>query len=228
MADKRRWAVPAVVLLVLICLVGLIYRLETRHSGGPQASASQPVVHVASGASQDNMYVFFSPGGKPTDAIVDQINQARSTLHIQAYQFTSAPIAEAVVNAQKRGVQILVVLDPSQEGERYHVAQFLYNAGIPVYIDHKHAISHNKIMLIDGRAILTGSFNFTKAAEHSNAENLVILVDKPSLYAGYEKNFQTHLRHAEKYQGHVTSTPEPSPSRSQRQARPSRQPASTR
>ena len=102
---------------------------------------------------------------------------------------------------------------PAREGERYHVAQFLYNAGIPVYIDHKHAIAHNKIMLIDGRAVLTGSFNFTKAAEEKNAENLLILQDKPDLYAAYEKNFQTHLRHADKYQGRPAQA-EQSPSRS--------------
>ena len=197
MADNRKWAAPAVVLVVLIVLVALIWRWESRR-GGTRASASQPTVHVRPAASQDNIYLFFSPRGSATDAVVDQINQARDTLHIQAYQFTSAPIAEAVVNARKRSVQILVVLDPSQEGERYHVAQFLHNAAIPVYIDRKHAIAHNKIMLIDGRAIITGSFNFTKAAEQSNAENLLVLLDKADLYAACEKNFQTHLRHSDK------------------------------
>jgi phosphatidylserine/phosphatidylglycerophosphate/cardiolipin synthase-like enzyme len=228
MADNRKWAVPAVVLIVLIFLVVLVYRLETRRGSGLQASASQPAVHVAAAASQDGVYVFFSPGGRPTDAIVDQINQARSVLHIQAYHFTSAPIAQAVVNAQKRGVQILVVLDPTQEGERYHIAQFLYNASIPVYIDHKHTIAHNKIMLIDGRTIITGSFNFTKAAEEKNAENLLILLDKADLYAAYEKNFQTHLRHADKYQGLAQTPAEQTPSRTPRSNRPNRQPAPAR
>ena len=228
MADNRKWVAPAVVLIVLVVLVGLIWRWETRR-GGAGTPASQPAVRARPAASQDNIYLFFSPRGNATDAVVDQINQAKSTLHIQAYQFTSAPIAEAVVNAQKRGVQILVVLDPSQEGERYHVAQFLYNAAIPVHIDRKHAIAHNKIMLIDGRTIITGSFNFTKAAEQSNAENLLILLDKPDLYAAYEKNFQTHLRHSDKYEGRRTQTPaEQSPTRSQKSSRSSKQPAPAR
>lgn len=227
MADNRKWAAPVVVLIVLIVLVVLVWRWETRR-GGTRAPASQPTVHVRPAASEDNIYLFFSPRGNATDAIVDQINQARNTLHIQAYQFTSAPIAEAVVNAQKRGVQILVVLDPSQEGERYHVAQFLFNAAIPVYIDRKHAIAHNKIMLIDGHTIITGSFNFTKAAEQSNAENLLILLDKPDLYAAYEEKFQTHLRHSDKYEGRRTQAPAEPPSRSQRPNRSGRQPASAR
>ncbi len=229
MADNRKWVVPTVVLVVLVALVWLGWKWTDLRQGGVRASGSQPVVHVRPAASQDNVYVYFSPKGNGTDAIVDQINQAKATLHIQAYQFTSAPIAEAVVNAQKRGVKIEVVLDPSQEGEHYHVAQFLYNAGIPVYVDHKHAIAHNKIMLIDGQTIITGSFNFTKAAEQSNAENLLILVGKPDLYAAYEKNFQLHLRHADKYEGYPSRPAESPPAKSQHPSRPSsKQPAGTR
>ncbi len=228
MADNRKWAAPAAVLIVLVLLVGLAWRWENLRQGTARAPASQPVVRVRPAAAQDNVYVYFSPRANATEAVVDQLNQAKSTLHIQAYQFTSAPIAEAVVGAHKRGVKIEVVLDPSQESERYHVAQFLFNAGIPVYIDHKHAIAHNKIMLIDGQAIITGSFNFTKAAEQSNAENLLVLIGKPDLYAAYEKNFQAHLRHADRYEGRPTRPAEASPGRSQRPSRSSRQPAGAR
>ena len=230
MADNRKWVAPAVVLVVLVVVVGVIWRWETRR-GGSRASVSQPTVHARPAARQDNIYLFFSPRGNATDAVVDQINQARNTLHIQAFQFTSPPIAEAVVNAQKRGVQILVVLDPSQEDERHKVAQFLFNAAIPVYIDHKHSngIAHNKIMLIDGYTIITGSFNFTIAAEQSNAENLLILLDKADLYAACEKNFQTHLRHSDKYEGRRAQAPaEPPPSRSQKPSRSGKQPAPAR
>lgn len=226
MASNRKLVFSALTLVVLIVLVGLIWRRESGREAAP-ATATQPAVRVVSVASQDGIYLFLSPRGNTTDAIVEQIDQAKSSLHIQAYQFTSAPIAQAVVNAHKRGVQILVVLDPSQQSERYQVAQFLHNAGIPVYIDHKHAIAHNKIILIDGRTILTGSFNFTKAAEQSNAENMLVLVDKPEIYGGYEKNFQSHLKHSEKYQGRTTQ-PEQGSGKSQRPNRTSRQPAPAR
>jgi phosphatidylserine/phosphatidylglycerophosphate/cardiolipin synthase-like enzyme len=233
MPNNRKWAISAVTLIVLIALVAWIWRWENQRSKGTQAAASQPVVHVHPAGSEDGIYVFFSPSGRATDAVVDQIKQARSVLHIQAYMFTSTPIATAVVDACQRGVQIIVVLDPSQEGERYHGAQFLYNHGIPVYIDHKHehehGIAHNKVMLIDNRTIITGSFNFTNAAESANAENLLILLDKPDLYAAYERNFQTHLRHSDKYQGRPTAPAEqPAPSRSQRSGHTNRQPAPVR
>ena len=56
--------------------------------------------------------------------------------------------------------------------EKYSSADFLANQGVPVVIDANHAIAHNKVMVIDGETVLTGSFNFTKAAQEKNAENL--------------------------------------------------------
>jgi len=230
MADSRKWAAPVVILGVLVVLVVVAWRWQVRRDVGPQGPASQPVVRTRAAASQDGIYVYFTPGNKATSAIVEQVHQARNLLHIQAYMFTSPPIAEAVVAAHKRGVQIIAVLDPSQQSDLYHAATFLYNAGIPVYIDRQHKLAHNKIMLIDGRVIITGSFNFTKAAEQSNAENLLILVDKAEAYAAYERNFQTHLRHSERYEGRPTQPPRdrPAPSRSQRTSRSTKQPAGAR
>src|SRR2546430_13072224 len=100
---------------------------------------------------------------------------------MQAYSFTSAPIAKALVEAHKRGVKVLAVLDTSNETQKYSAATFLVNAGIQTLIDDQHAIAHNKVMVIDSATILTGSFNFTKAAEAKNAENLLVLTEAPAL-----------------------------------------------
>ena len=75
------------------------------------------------------------------------------------------------------------------------------NAGIPTYIDAKHAIAHNKIMIIDGTTLITGSFNFTKAAEERNAKNLLVVRGNAELVKKYIANFQEHLEHSEKYKG---------------------------
>lgn len=122
--------------------------------------------------------VFFSPKGGCTEAIISEINQAKTEILVQAYSFTSAPIAKALVNAHKRGVKVQTVLDKSQQSKKYTSATFLTNAGIPTYIDGSHAIAHNKIIVIDKIKIITGSFNFTKAAEEKNAENLLIISSK--------------------------------------------------
>jgi phosphatidylserine/phosphatidylglycerophosphate/cardiolipin synthase-like enzyme len=119
---------------------------------------------------------------------------------VQAYSFTSAPIAKALVDAEKRGVKVQVILDRSQRTEKYSSADFVQHAGIPTYIDAKHAIAHNKIMIIDGKTVLTGSFNFTKAAEENNAENLLVIQDL-ALATKYTANWQAHLQHSEPYLG---------------------------
>ena len=93
-----------------------------------------------------------------------------------------------------------VILDKSQRTEKYSSADFVAHAGIPTFIDAKHAIAHNKIMVIDGRTILTGSFNFTKAAESNNAENLLVIKDI-ELARKYTENWKVHLQHSETYQG---------------------------
>jgi len=123
------------------------------------------------------MTVCFTPGGNCTALIVQALNTAKRTVLVQAYSFTSAPIAKALLDAHKRGVQVQVILDKSQRSEKYSSADFLANQGVPTMIDANHAIAHNKVIVIDGEIVLTGSFNFTKAAQEKNAENLLIIRD---------------------------------------------------
>jgi phosphatidylserine/phosphatidylglycerophosphate/cardiolipin synthase-like enzyme len=72
--------------------------------------------------------IYFSPKGGCTQAIIHQIDNAKSEILIQAYSFTSAPIAKALLNAHKQGVKVEVILDKSQRKEKYTSATFLANA----------------------------------------------------------------------------------------------------
>jgi phosphatidylserine/phosphatidylglycerophosphate/cardiolipin synthase-like enzyme len=153
---------------------------------GPQASIPEGI------------QVHFSPGGGPTAAVVEALDHATNTILVQAYSFTSAPIAQALVEARRRGVQTTVILDASQRTEKYSEADFLAHNDIPTLIDERHAIAHNKIIVIDGYVVITGSFNFTKAAEEKNAENLLVIND-PALAARYAENWRAHAAHSEPY-----------------------------
>ena len=144
--------------------------------------------------------VYFSPKGGCTEAVVKELAAAKSTVLVQAYSFTSVPIAKALVDAYKRGVKVEVILDKSQKGEKYTSADFVIHAGIPTKIDSKHPIAHNKIMVIDGQTVITGSFNFTKAAEEGNAENLLV-IRGPDLAAKYTTNWKAHAEHSDPYEG---------------------------
>jgi len=152
-------------------------------------------------SAADKIEVYFSPSGGCTEAVVSNLNGAKSNVLVQAYSFTSVPIAKALVDAKRRGVTVQVILDKSQRTEKYTEADFLLHEGVPTFIDGKHAIAHNKIMVIDGATVLTGSFNFTKAAESSNAENLLVIFD-PKLASKYAANWQVHFKHSERYAGH--------------------------
>jgi phosphatidylserine/phosphatidylglycerophosphate/cardiolipin synthase-like enzyme len=142
--------------------------------------------------------VYFSPNGGATQAIIKEINDAKSEILAQAYSFTSTPIAKALVDAHKRGVKVEAILDKSQRKAQYTSATFLANMRVPTFIDDHHAIAHNKIMIIDKTTVITGSFNFTKAAEESNAENLLIIRSK-ELANLYIDNWMKHKEHSEPY-----------------------------
>ncbi len=151
------------------------------------------------GSIPQGVAVYFSPHGGATGAVVNALEQATNTVLVQAYSFTSAPIARALVDAQRRGVKVQVILDRSQRTEKYSEADFLKNEGVPTLVDAQHAIAHNKIMILDGYLVLTGSFNFTKAAEENNAENLLVIND-PVLAKQYLENWQAHESHSEAYE----------------------------
>jgi len=126
---------------------------------------------------EGHVKLYFTPGDSPTAAIVETLDKAKESIHVQAYSFTSPPIAAALKRAHDRGVSVKVILDKSQKTEKYTSATFLTHAGIPVWIDSKHAIAHNKVMIVDRTIVITGSFNFTQSAEERNAENLLIISD---------------------------------------------------
>ncbi len=175
---------------LITSLLFLLVAPGCRAQDAPQGQQAQTLPPIA---------VYFSPNGGCTEAVVKEITAAKATILVQAYSFTSVPIAKALVDANKRGVQIQVILDKSQRTEKYSSADFVLHAGIPIFIDAKHAIAHNKIMVIDGATVVTGSFNFTKAAKTSNAENLLV-IRSPELAAKYAANWHAHLEHSEKYE----------------------------
>lgn len=139
--------------------------------------------------------VYFSPEGGATEAIVREVRRARKTIHVQAFSFTSLPIARALADASVRQVSVVVVLDKSILQEPHAAVETLARAGISRLIDSEHSIAHNKVMVIDGETVITGSFNFTSAAEHHNAENLLILRDR-DLARKYEENWNLHRSHS--------------------------------
>ncbi len=136
--------------------------------------------------------VCFAPPMDCAGVIAGEIGRAQRELLIQAYGFTDPRVGAAILAAHARGVVVSVILDRSNRADRRSLAPLLQAAGIPVRADLKAAIAHNKVMVIDRRRVITGSYNFTRAANTRNAENLVVLQDPPTV-ALYAANFDRRL-----------------------------------
>lgn len=172
-------------------------------SSAPDATAKESLPaalrtpHTVNAAG--SIEVAFSPKGGGAELVIKAIKEAKKSVQVQAYSFTNSDIAQALAAAKKSGVEVRVILDKSQESEKYTSATFLANAGIPVKIDHDFAIAHNKIMIIDGINVVTGSFNFTKAAEEKNTENVLVLRGNKALAELYLQNWQWRWDGTEDY-----------------------------
>jgi phosphatidylserine/phosphatidylglycerophosphate/cardiolipin synthase-like enzyme len=175
------------------CLAG-----KPRMAASPAPAPVQPAPPVSQPSTSSGTTLCFTPGGNCTDLIGNTLGEAKSSILVQAYTFTSAPIAKALVDAHKRGVRVDVILDKDNRTDKYSAADFLANQGVPTKIDAAHAIAHNKIIIIDGETVITGSFNFTKAAQEKNVENLLIILDK-ALAVQYTQTWQAHAEHRQPY-----------------------------
>ena len=142
--------------------------------------------------------VYFAPDGGCTDAILRELGAAKSSVLVQAYWFTSAPIAKALAEAHRRGVKVEVSLDKSRTERDHSQADFLVQRGVPTLIDGRHVTAHNKVIIVDGQVVITGSFNFTGQSEDQNAENLLVIRDK-AIAEKYTANWNAHAAHSEKY-----------------------------
>jgi len=130
----------------------------------------------------------FSPRQGATELVVSTIDKARQSVRVAAYSFTSHSIADALVQAHQRGVDVEVVLDKSQR--KRSLAGFLKENGVPVRINSHYAIMHNKFMIIDGKVLELGSFNYTKSAEEKNAENVLVLRNRTKIIKDYTTQWQ--------------------------------------
>ena len=132
--------------------------------------------------------VFFCPADNCAQALIDQINNADSSIHIAIYSFTLDSISEALVNAHARGVEVKIVFEKTQIS-KYSQYEKMLESGIDVRKDSNPAYMHNKFAVIDGKIVITGSYNWSERASEKNDENLLI-ISSEGLAEEYEKSFR--------------------------------------
>jgi phosphatidylserine/phosphatidylglycerophosphate/cardiolipin synthase-like enzyme len=157
----------------------------------PVVAASQGIVGIDDLGPGE---VCFTSGNHSTEGadcaglVADEIAAASASLLVQAYNFTEHRIVAALIDAHRRGVPVTVIVDKISMHQRGEGVSAVRAAGIPVFIDRKPRIAHNKVMVIDRATVITGSFNFSASAQCCNAENLLI-VRSSALAAAYAANF---------------------------------------
>jgi phosphatidylserine/phosphatidylglycerophosphate/cardiolipin synthase-like enzyme len=150
------------------------------------AAQTDGILPVPAGSSYE---VGFSPSGTAGDLVVKAIQSAKKTIHVAAYGMTSKEVADALIAAAKRGVKVQVMADSGAAKSQYSMVKSLQAAGIAVRMDKKYAIMHNKFMVIDGLSVQTGSYNYTKNADKSNAENVLVVWNAKSIAEVYLKEW---------------------------------------
>lgn len=132
----------------------------------------------AGGWAEPTIKIYFSPQGGCQEAIIREIDQAKKTIDVAMYYFTSKPLAEALIRAERRGVRVRVYLDESQKTAKCSKVKELETGGCEIKFEDGPGLMHNKFCIIDKRVVITGSYNWTSAAERKNDETVLIIFEE--------------------------------------------------
>jgi len=152
------------------------------------------------------MEVAFSPNQGAEDLVVRVIQSAKSDIEVMAYSFTSPKVVSALAKAAKSGVKVYVLADHKSnivEGgsSKKGIAALsaVATAGATVRTISVYPIHHDKVIIVDGKTVETGSFNYSKAAAEKNSENVLVNWDNPALAAAYRKHFEHNWQQSDAF-----------------------------
>ena len=217
---KRRKATgtnasTTLLILVVLFILGTYYSLTERDSDGtpspgtptlPVPTQPSPVVTAPTSVNASGAWweVYFTDPvhiNNPADwqssvagRLVEKINAAQTSIHIASFEFDLTPVAEALIAAKERGVDVRWVTDDehgleADEDPGHGQFAMLQDAGVEVRSDNRSALMHNKFWIFDGQIVWTGSTNITENGIFKQ-DNNVLVIHSPELSAIYEREFQ--------------------------------------
>lgn len=131
---------------------------------------------------------YFTPEDDLTDRIIELINNAKKSIHIMIFTFSKREIADALIRAKNRGIDVKVIAEEYQSNYSWAQINYLKENGVNVILDKNDKTFHHKTMIIDDKITLTGSFNFTNSAQYNNDENSLV-IHSDYISKEYEKEF---------------------------------------
>ena len=170
--------------LIMMLLIGFLFVNYFEQDSRYSFSTSQTAID-----NENQIELCFTPPSGCGTLIAQEIARAKESIYVQAYGLTSGIIVNQLIQAKNRGVKVQVLLDKSNVSDKWSKMMDLVNANVSVRIDKVSGIAHNKVIIIDEQKVITGSFNFTNAADKRNAENVIIINNK-SVAKEYLNNWQ--------------------------------------
>jgi len=163
------------------------------HAFGKKSPRNTPYPEVEVGDARVECY--FAPEDHVQEAIIGEIGTAQSEIDVMAFSFTSGEIAKAMAARIEKGVKVRAVFDQRQAGTQHSQDDYLAKRGASVRLDNNPYAMHNKVIIIDTKAVVTGSYNFTKSADTQNDEN-VLIIHSPNVAEIYLREFESLVSEA--------------------------------
>lgn len=143
------------------------------HFGSKKTAQTPDPIVIINGSQVE---VYFSPEDGTLEHILKAVGSAQESITFLAYSFTSDELAQTLIERAKAGVKVQGVFDKDQYHSNYGTEfDQLISAGIDVRLDGNPRLMHDKVIIIDGRVVITGSYNFSNSAEYNNDENTLII-----------------------------------------------------
>lgn len=145
------------------------------------------------GHAEPSVQVGFSPEGSARTLVLETIRSAEKSIQMLAYAFQAPDIAQALVDAKKRGVEVRVVIDKKRNLSKTSRAamDLVTRGGVELRTNDHFHIHHDKTIIVDGSTVETGSFNYAPSAETLNSENVVVIKGMPDVARKYVEHWQS-------------------------------------
>lgn len=159
-----------------------------------QCAALAILLSIAAIAHADpSVQVGFSPEGSARKLVLETIGSAQHSIQMLAYSFQATDIVQALIDAEKRGVEVRIVVDKKRNlGKSSKTAMDLVVLnGVELRTNEHFHLHHDKTIIVDGNTVETGSFNFAPSAETTNSENVVVIRDMPEVSRQYIAHWQS-------------------------------------
>ncbi|NWG33611.1 MAG: phospholipase [Chloroflexi bacterium] len=172
--------------------LGAIYEREFDEMWNGQFGANSPSTLADQSLTIEGsqiLVIFTSEDPVLESVIIPFVQGAQSNVYFMAFSFTDYPLADAMIQARLRGLDVAGVFEAFGSTSESSELRTLFCGDVPVRQDGNGGFLHHKVIVVDERYVITGSLNFSTRAETTNDEN-VIIIDNPDIARRYVEEFE--------------------------------------